>query len=286
MWTGKDQAPLDRVLALIRLPSVSFFGDLVISRACHENTMVLWRIEGFNSEDAPPSRDQAPSTHDPRKQTRSAFAPVLSKGRPMRYTRLLRFSTVDCNVQFFMRFRLFHEPGKHPILAFCNTKSKIFFWDLERLTAYRQFMGALEEAKQTEKGAHPQRPGWLQVKKGKKEAVGKGTAISQVRAQEKESNASASPDPDAAAGQPYSQKTLREWAEMYDISSDARPLLPHRTVQATSSTDSTFVGRQVAWSPGGEWCVVVGSGNRAVVCHRWAHGGKVMVSATPTGDQA
>ncbi|OAR03049.1 hypothetical protein LLEC1_06282, partial [Akanthomyces lecanii] len=35
-------------------PSVSFFGDYILSRACHDNVIVLWRIEGFSSQGPPP----------------------------------------------------------------------------------------------------------------------------------------------------------------------------------------------------------------------------------------
>jgi polycomb protein EED len=31
-----------------------------------------------------------------------------------------------------LRFGLFHEPGKRPILAMGNERSKIYFWDLQK----------------------------------------------------------------------------------------------------------------------------------------------------------
>ena len=36
--------------------------------------------------------------------------------------------------------------------------------------------------------------------------------------------------------------------------------------------DLDFLGRQIAWSPGGEWCVVVGSMNCVAVLQRWSVG--------------
>jgi polycomb protein EED len=270
---------LIRFLYLVLIDiSVAFFGDLILSRACHEDTICLWRIEGFSSDDPPPTALQAPTTYDPSKQTRSAFLPVPSSARPIQYTRLLKFHTPDCGVQFFMRFRIFNEPGKHPILAFCNIKSKIMFWDLERLAAYSRFIEHLGDLKR-DKSVPLERPAWLQVRKLRKETSVKGTAVSHLRssfhAADKESMASMSPDPEgASAGQPYSQKTLDEWASLYDITNPHGALQPHRSIHATLANEELFVGRQVAWSADGEWCVVVGNGNRIVICQRWAKDGK------------
>lgn len=43
--------------------------------------------------------------------------------------------TFDCPSSefFYMRFGLFTQPFKHPILAMGNSKSRIFFWDLQNL---------------------------------------------------------------------------------------------------------------------------------------------------------
>ncbi|KAK3940677.1 Polycomb protein eed-A [Diplogelasinospora grovesii] len=254
---------------------VAFFGDLILSRACHEDSIVLWRIEGFSSDDPPPTPSQAPTAHDPAKSTRSAFAPPPSlMGRPALWTRLTQFHTPDCGVQFFLRFRVYHTPGRHPILAFCNPKSRTMFWDMTRLTEYSRFMEELKE--QAKEQAHrgdrpappPERPAWLQVKKSKKP-----DNISNLRGAagggDKDSMVSASPDPEGAAASSlgsYDQKTLAEWAERYDVSNAFGMLKPHRVV----SIEGNFVGRQIAWSPEGEWCVVVGNENRVLICQRWA----------------
>ncbi len=112
--------------------SVAFYGDLILSRACHEDVIVLWRIEGFSSGDPPLPASQAPAC-DTSEQTRSAFSPVISASRPAQYTRLLQFHTPGCGAQFFMRFDVFHAPNEHPLLTFCNAESRILFWDLARL---------------------------------------------------------------------------------------------------------------------------------------------------------
>ncbi|KAK4204093.1 WD40-repeat-containing domain protein [Triangularia verruculosa] len=270
---------------------VAFYGDLILSRACHEDKIVLWRIEGFSSADPIPNPLDAPTPTDMAKQTRSCFNPVLSKARPAMFTRLAQFHTPDCGVQFYMRFRMFHAKGRHPILAFANAKSKTMFWDFARFAAYRDFMEELEEAKKQQQqeaaagsGAVPvaiQKPSWLLIKRAKKGAAAaashQDTATSlRLAAADKDSMVSASPDPEgasaavAAAGTAtpgnYNQETLSHWKEMYDLSNPIGLIRPHKV----QGVDGTFVGRQVGWSPGGEWCVVVGNKNRALIYQRGA----------------
>ncbi|KID61922.1 WD40 domain-containing protein, partial [Metarhizium hybridum] len=131
---------------------VAFYGDCVLSRACHDNVIVLWRIEGFSSEGLPPPQSAAPtpqnvvptSYEDPDRLTRSAFVPATSPQCPSQYTRLLEFHTPNCGPQFFMRFKLFHVPDQNPVLAFCNAAGNIFFWDFRRLTVYLEVMAGLQ----------------------------------------------------------------------------------------------------------------------------------------------
>ncbi|KAK0735911.1 WD40-repeat-containing domain protein [Apiosordaria backusii] len=270
---------------------VAFHGDLILSRACHEDTIVLWRIEGFSSSDPIPDPLDAPTPTDMAKQTRSYFNPTLSKARPAMFTRLAQFHTPDCGVQFYMRFRMFHAEGKHPILAFANAKSKTMFWDFSRFAAYRDFMEELEEAQtqqqqQAAAGSGTstvppvaiQKPSWLLIKRAKKAATAHQDTATSLRlaAADKESMVSASPDPEgggsasvpAATGTTlgnYNQDTLNHWKEMYDLSNPIGLIRPHKVLQV----DGAFVGRQVGWSPSGEWCVVVGNRNRALIYQRW-----------------
>ncbi len=158
--------------------SVAFFGDLILSRACHEDSIVLWRIEGFSSDDPPLPASQAPTAYDTSKQTRSAFSPVISASRPAQYTRLLQFHTPDCGVQFYMRFKMFHAPDKHPVLAFCNAKSRTLFWDLARLPAYSSFIQALKDPKR-DKQQPLNRPSWLTARKPREPK--KGDAVTNLR---------------------------------------------------------------------------------------------------------
>lgn len=261
---------------------------------------MLWRIEGFSADDPIPGPLDAPTPIDMAKQTRSYFTPTLSQSRPAMFTRLAQFHTPDCGVQFFMRFRVFHVPGKHPILAFANARSRTFFWDFARFTSYNRYMAELKEAqkggrvavvengggggedKDKDKVLVPvvQKPSWLMVKRGKKTAAAMvADNASSLRSfavgGDKESMVSASPDPEGVTPVGHSRDTLQAWAEMYDLSNPVGYIKPHRALQV----DGGFVGRQVGWSPEGEWCVVVGNGNRALIYQRW---GKEKGVATPT----
>lgn len=244
---------------------VAFFGDLILSRACHEEIIVLWRIEGFSSRDPPPLPSDAPTTSDTERLTRSAFAPATASACPPQYTRLIQFYTPFSGHQFYMRFRLFHHVDKHPVLAFGNAHSNIYFWDLARLTEYHAFIIEVEDP---EREHAVQRPGWLQV------TDKKGDPIRKVRvADDKESvtsgrTGSVEVEPHGSLNSHYSDATIKDWTGKYDMTQPmTQPILAHHQVNITVKD---FIGRQVAWSPGGEWCIVVGSKNLSLAMQRWA----------------
>lgn len=64
----------------------------------------------------------------------------------------------------------------------------------------------------------------------------------------------------------FNPETLDSWAGKYSLGDPHEPLRAHRQENSLRN----FVGRQAAWSPGGEWCVIVGSSNFAVILQRWA----------------
>jgi polycomb protein EED len=188
---------------------------------------------------------------------------------PALYTRLLEFNIAECNVQFFMRFGLFQSPGKHPVLAFCNAKSKVLFWDLARLTAYHEFMTSLQDPKR-DKTVPIQRPSWLPAKAPKK-----ADPVSKVRDPSDKDSAPASvdatPDPEAAgAVLEYGPDVVANWESMYGYT-HKNPLKAHKTIAITKDLprEAILIGRQVAWSPEGDWCIVAGNSNRALFFQRW-----------------
>jgi polycomb protein EED len=114
---------------------VRWFDDLILSHAVREEKIVLWRIDGFSSNRTTPpapvpvssalrSTTQVTVAAHSASSTRSAWGG--------RFQRLLQFELPQTNI-FYMRFNIFHQMGRHPILVAGNEKSKVFFWDLRRL---------------------------------------------------------------------------------------------------------------------------------------------------------
>ncbi|KAJ1331902.1 polycomb protein EED [Microdochium nivale] len=259
---------------------VAFFGDLVMSRACHEDIIVLWQIDGFSSDDPPPTPLEAPTTSDTERLTRSAFVPTTAS----QYTRLIQFHTPGCGFQFYMRFKIFHDDKKHPVLAFGSAHSEIFFWDLARLITYHDFMDDYNDPDR-DRTRRLVRPPWLQSVKSKarpgtdllnrvKEGSDKDSVVSgRTGSMDVDTAApaagakSAVPTGTAAAAEvPMLPETLEAWASKYDTTHVEDAIKAHSTSKITVRD---FVGRQVAWSTAGDWCVVVGSKNLAIILRRW-----------------
>lgn len=158
-----------------------------------------------------------------------------------------------------MRFKLFHVPDQNPVLAFCNAAGTIFFWDLRRLHVYHEVMAGLQGKS---KAIVP--PSWLKpfIHRQKPDAMGKFKNVGSDR------DSPASGQTGQTDTSEYSQETLDSWATRYSLEDPHKSLNAHKT----ESSSANFVGRQTAWSPGGEWCVVVGSSNTMLVLQRWAKG--------------
>ncbi|EMC93292.1 hypothetical protein BAUCODRAFT_568121 [Baudoinia panamericana UAMH 10762] len=113
--------------------SVAFYGDLILSRCARDagakdkaNEILLWRIDGFHSDDEPPAEPPIPT---PGVWTRSSFHhDKSSRG----FQRLLTFDMPSTS-RFYSRFGLLHRKGMRPMLAMGNEASKYLFWDLQKL---------------------------------------------------------------------------------------------------------------------------------------------------------
>ena len=216
----------------------------------------MWKIEGFSSQDPPLPPSMAPTAHDPSKATRSAFTPTVSSSCPSQYTRLLQFDITGVDRYFCLRFSLHFVPNQNPVLAIGNQKGGILFWDFQRLTAYKRF---IQDATDPERDwSKPlARPSWL--RKWKDEGT---------REIEK-------PDGDpslkskhlAILQSEFNARTLDWWESCYNMHNPSCRLKPHKQESITPSRN--VMGRKVAWSPGGQWCVMVGSGNSATLLRRW-----------------
>ena len=112
---------------------LQFYGSLIISRACKDQTsrsksneILLWKIEGFAPDDAPPENPPMPA---PDVHTRSSFS---HSSRSRGFQRLLTFHMPNTD-RFYQRFGLLHQPNMRPILCMGNQESKFFLWDLQKL---------------------------------------------------------------------------------------------------------------------------------------------------------
>lgn len=203
--------------------------------------------------------------------TRSAFVPITGPEVPAQYTRLLEFSTPNCGAQFFIRFKLHCVPGQHPALAFCNAAGNIFFWDFKRLTAYRDFVEKMNDPDR-DRSVPLRPPPWLKPivhrnradgQNKRRQALLNRSVNPSTQGSQTDSRNGSQPSEGAAA---FTAETLESWAGKYSMEDPHEPLRAHRTENSMKN----FVGRQAAWSPGGEWCVIVGSSNFALISQRWA----------------
>lgn len=160
-----------------------------------------------------------------------------------------------------MRFKLHHVPDQNPVLAFCNAAGNIFFWDFRRLMVYRDIMTAQKDPRR-DKTKSIQLPSWLKpvIPRQRADAMGRFRNMGSDR------DSLASGQTGMTESSDFSADTLESWASRYSTEDAHEALRAHRT----ESSSANFVGRQAAWSPGGEWCVVVGSSNTTLVLQRWA----------------
>ena len=232
---------------------VAWYGDLILSKAAQECKIVLWRIEGFApSEHPPPSR---PCTDASTRSTTSAFGGS--------YQRLLQFDVPETS-SFYMRFALSTPAGGRPLLAIGNARGKAFFWDLQ----------SLEEWASPGSDAESPPPG-LEGRPAAAAATGKDARAKRGRAGVARPLGKRKADGGAAAARggelpdglavPAEDAHLSAAARGYDAGDPFRVLHSHH---AATGRRAEFMARQVAWSGGGAWAVVVGSGGSLAVYRR------------------
>lgn len=276
-------------------------GDLIFSKAESEHVINLWHIDDFDSKLPPPAPIEAPSIPILMKNTRSSFC--KPSNTTVGYTTLLKLAIPSKYNIFFTRFAIF--PGsttKNPVLAFLNSDSQIYFWDLDRFIEYRDSIDSFpagdsntpatagsdtaSQASDSAPRSHPfLKP--YQHRNHKKPlgrprakdspAVSISTTISRTRAMDSPavsttgSFASASENPDTEnKGKVNWAQSRADWVEKYDMSESHRELEAHHTVTIPDvGTTNKILGRQMAWSPDGKWCVGAGSMASIVLLTRW-----------------
>ncbi|KAH8764220.1 WD40-repeat-containing domain protein [Diaporthe sp. PMI_573] len=252
---------------------VAFYGDLILSRACHEDKIVLWKIEGFCSEDPPPPPSTAPTAYDQSRTTRSAFASTSSPSCPSLWVRLLQFETPQCGPQFFLRFSLHHAHGQHPVLVFCNTKSEILMWDIARLTGYQSYINKIRDPNR-DPAVRVKRPAWLQPNHHKMKKAASENPGDPVYRAAVTMRPVGHRDPfnvEAYLLEEQTPDTVESWQAKYDTSNPFKLIRAHKIEKFGGPR---FLGRQVTWSSAGDWCVVAGSQNTVIMLQRWPKGGR------------
>lgn len=234
---------------------------------------MLWKIEGFSSEDPPPAPSTAPTAYDQSRTTRSAFASINSPSCPSLWVRLLQFETPHCGPQFFLRFSLHHVHGQHPILVFCNTKSEILMWDMARLTGYQSYINKIRDPNR-DTTVRVKRPAWLQPNHHKLKKAVSENPVDPVYTAAFTMRPVGHRDPFNVEGyllEEQTPETVESWQSKYDTSNPFKLIKPHKIEKFGGPR---FLGRQVAWSPVGDWCVVAGSQNTVIILQRWPKGGR------------
>ncbi|KAL9095299.1 MAG: hypothetical protein Q9165_002556 [Trypethelium subeluteriae] len=218
-----------------------------ITTSSTENRILLWKIDGFSSHDVPPGPSSAPAPSQ-LKETRSAFGG--------KFQRLLQFGAPNTTL-FYMRFALFHQPHKHPILIIGNEKSRFFFWDLQRLEeGYGDTTTGGGAAGAGEDGGGPSVDG---LRVPRHQAKRDKSALGMMREQSVASEAS------SGVGSSNSG-SVAGMERRFVINDPFTSVGAHRKITVPKIA---FATRQVAWSPGGEWAVAVGDHGMVVLFRRW-----------------
>lgn len=168
-------------------------------------------------------------------------APIPNYGESTRsafgdgYQRLLQFRIPQVD-PFYLRFGLFQQPFKHAVLAMGNLAGRIYFWDLQQLVAW------------SDKEPLP-----FVVYKPRREPL---TYEEKLAAKGEIAISSGSPSKPGKPKPPKSHDMSDPYVELH--------VHYHRTLPR-----QPFLSRQIAWSPGGEWMVVVGEQETIAIFNRW-----------------
>ncbi|KAJ4363151.1 hypothetical protein N0V83_010271 [Neocucurbitaria cava] len=228
---------------------IQWYNDLILSHACRENKIIIWAIDGFNSDrtvipPAPIPTSSAVNSRTPvtistnsTSSTRSAWSG--------RFQRLLQFDLPHTN-QFYIRFSIFHELGYHPVLVAGNERSKAFFWDLQRL----------EQSSTGEDGPQHERAKGLPRHVREESTISTASSISSVGS--------------ATTTTKIKLKKVKGQPPDRGICDPFHSINAHKVIEIPKY--NAFAFRHFAWSRDGQWCVGVGDCGFINVFHRWEKG--------------
>ncbi|KAI6831824.1 WD40 repeat-like protein [Hortaea werneckii] len=273
-----------------------FYGDLILSRAAldqnarkAENIIMLWKIEGFDSDAPAPSEPPIPG---PGISTRSAF-PHAERSRG--FQRLMTFDMPHTG-RFYLRFGLLHQPDMRPVLAMGNDKSRFCFWDLQKLE--EGYEAGEEEARRRtvatgaagrKRSGRGRGTGGTVRKKGVAQPVSKVNLdrLSELRREQggefgvegsssgggggggggrSSTTTTTTGDTPEPSGTSVSVAPERK----YQLGHSFEPLAPHHQITANTalSPSNHFATTQIDWSPDGCWMVAVGDHGMVCIFHR------------------
>ncbi len=179
--------------------------------------------------------------------------------------RLLQFAIPNCD-EFYMRFSLYQPLSNksHPILVMCNSKSKVFFWDFSRLEEYHNYTESLKETNQNDIG--PPIPHWLlHSRHRKKDKRFDERGIRELSVADSIASSSHTMSTETVVGNGIEIAAIAK--KKYAMDNPLEMLQAHKIEVVQGNR--YMIGRQVAWSMSGEWCVVVGSPNVIALFKRY-----------------
>jgi polycomb protein EED len=167
-----------------------------------------------------------------------------------------------------MRFSLYNPLSAcqgHPVLAIANSSSKVHFWDFGRLQQWHEYRAS---------NLSIPRPSWLnRGRPGVYQGLGRaarapsvGSSISTLSTEQLNSMTDATSVATGADTEMMMAQLDEGSRRKYDIDDPNAKIMAHKVENIRTHS---FTGRQVAWSPGGDWCVVVGSADVVAVLERW-----------------
>lgn len=252
---------------------VQFYGDLIISKASRvqndkqSNEILLWKIDGFDPNDPPPSAPPIPS---PDVHTRSSFP---HSSRSTGFQRLLTFQMPHSD-RFYFRFGLLHTPAMRPILCMGNQESKYFFWDLQKLEEGWD-IGEEKPKKRRRKpksGVSSENLSRLDDLRGgvKVESFASSDGAGGATREWAMSSSIPSAMLMCVSAMPSSTSNSGAPERKYALSDPFLPLKPHHTITPKTNLSSRqhFATSQMAWSPDGTWLVGVGDFGMMCIFHR------------------
>ncbi|PVI04491.1 WD40 repeat-like protein [Periconia macrospinosa] len=237
---------------------VRWYNDYILSQAREERTIQLWKIDNFNSNRPPPNPapPPLPTTVDSHSKVTVPTSSISGTRSAWggRFQRLLQFEVPNLET-FFVRFSLFHELGAHPVLAAGNERSKVFFWDLQRLEG----LGIGEDESENTNSTTAANA-----------TTKKSELPRHVRDASTASVASGHSSTSASKTNARLAKSVKKGPTYkYGIGSPYQFLPAHKSIELPNYNS---LYRHFAWSRDGQWCVGVGSHGVITIMQRWKDG--------------